>query len=269
MIKIGDFARIAGVSVPALRHYDEEGLLSPGFVHPDSGYRYYRADQLRDVHRILVFKGLGLSLPEVRAMLHGDPDPVEMRRLLGVKREEAEARLAGELAQIRRIEHRISILEKEQTMPQLEVVRKTAPAMTVAAIRLEIPTNDQVGDLLGQAYGRLCESLAADRIAMRGPALGLWHSTPDMLTNETVDAAFEVDAESVSNPEVAVTKIPATDVATVVHIGPFSEFQQCHVALSEWMATNGFHLAGPYREIYHSHGEESATTEVQYPIAPD
>jgi hypothetical protein len=39
MIKIGDFARLSGVSVATLRHYEEEGLLSPCRIHPESGYK--------------------------------------------------------------------------------------------------------------------------------------------------------------------------------------------------------------------------------------
>jgi DNA-binding transcriptional MerR regulator len=46
MIGIGDFARLGRVSVRMLRHYDTIGLLRPEYVDPNSGYRYYRADQL-------------------------------------------------------------------------------------------------------------------------------------------------------------------------------------------------------------------------------
>lgn len=41
-MKIGDFARLAGVIVRALRHYHDERLLSPAEVDPHTGYRSYR-----------------------------------------------------------------------------------------------------------------------------------------------------------------------------------------------------------------------------------
>jgi hypothetical protein len=46
MFSIGEFARLGGVSVRTLRHYDEIGLLRPATVDPDTGYRGYAAGQL-------------------------------------------------------------------------------------------------------------------------------------------------------------------------------------------------------------------------------
>lgn len=46
MFSIGEFARLGGVSVRTLRHYDEIGLLRPATVDQDTGYRGYTADQL-------------------------------------------------------------------------------------------------------------------------------------------------------------------------------------------------------------------------------
>ena len=41
MLRIGDFARLGRVTVKALRHYEEEGLLAPREVDPATGYRRY------------------------------------------------------------------------------------------------------------------------------------------------------------------------------------------------------------------------------------
>ena len=53
MFSIGEFARLGGVSVRTLRHYDEIGLLPPATVDPDTGYRGYSARQLAQLNRIL------------------------------------------------------------------------------------------------------------------------------------------------------------------------------------------------------------------------
>lgn len=265
MIRIGDFARIAGVSIATLRHYDEEGLLAPSFISPESGYRFYEASQLGELNRILVLKDLGFSLPEVRNLMQEPPDVVDMRRLLAIKRAEAESRLETELAQIKRIEHRIVIIEKEPQMPHLEVVKKTVPAMTVAAIHLEIPTNDQVPQILSDAYCCLESSLAAGKVQRRGPSMAIWSSSPADMTDETVDAAIPIEGTPIGEG-VEVRTLPETLVAAVVHTGPFEEFHQCHVVLSDWLGSNGYRLEGAYREIYHVCSEENATTEVQYPI---
>jgi hypothetical protein len=46
LLKIGDFSRIAHVSIKTLRHYAHEGLLEPFWIDRFSGYRYYALEQL-------------------------------------------------------------------------------------------------------------------------------------------------------------------------------------------------------------------------------
>jgi DNA-binding transcriptional MerR regulator len=60
MFSIGEFARLGTVSVRALRHDDEIGLLRPAKVDPETGYRGYSADQLGRLNRIVALKELGL-----------------------------------------------------------------------------------------------------------------------------------------------------------------------------------------------------------------
>ena len=47
LLSIGRFARLSGLTVKALRHYDAEGLLRPAHVDEWTGYRYYTAEQAR------------------------------------------------------------------------------------------------------------------------------------------------------------------------------------------------------------------------------
>ena len=62
MFKIGDFSRLAQVSVRMLRHYDKLGLLEPSYTDRFTGYRYYTIDQLPRLNRIVALNDLGLTL---------------------------------------------------------------------------------------------------------------------------------------------------------------------------------------------------------------
>jgi DNA-binding transcriptional MerR regulator len=75
MLTIGDFARLGGVSVRMLRHYDATGLLEPARVDPASGYRYYAVDQLNRLNRLLALKDLGFTLDRVRTVLDDEVPP--------------------------------------------------------------------------------------------------------------------------------------------------------------------------------------------------
>jgi len=61
MFGIGAFARLAQVSVRTLHYYDEQGLLRPAEIDSRTGYRWYTADQLRRLNRILALRDLQRS----------------------------------------------------------------------------------------------------------------------------------------------------------------------------------------------------------------
>lgn len=65
---VGEVARLSGLSIRALRHYDEIGLLKPLTVG-ENGYRYYGADELLRLQQILFHRELGFPLEEIRRVL--------------------------------------------------------------------------------------------------------------------------------------------------------------------------------------------------------
>jgi DNA-binding transcriptional MerR regulator len=67
--RIQEFAKLAGVTVRALHHYDRLKLLSPAH-RSDRGYRLYCHEDLGRLERVLVLRYLGLSLREIAALLN-------------------------------------------------------------------------------------------------------------------------------------------------------------------------------------------------------
>jgi DNA-binding transcriptional MerR regulator len=81
LMPIGRFARVTGLTVKALRHYDEVGLLRPAAVDPETGYRSYAPDQVRRAEVIRKLRRLELPLDDVFTLLETD-DPALVRRIL-------------------------------------------------------------------------------------------------------------------------------------------------------------------------------------------
>lgn len=267
MIKIGDFARLGRVSTVTLRHYDEMGLLKPAIVDRFTSYRYYSAEQLLQLNRILALRDLGLSLEQIGRVLAGGLSIEQLRGMLMLKRAEVEERLAEEQERLRRIDARLRHIDLEESMPNYEVVLKTAPSMIVASRRVTIPTNDQVPAYLSPAFSE-ASAYANERGAKEvGPCLTIWHTPTNVYTNEVAEAMIPVDRLVSSSERVQVYELPATQVASVVHQGNFDEFTHGHTAALLWIEANGYQVNGPFREIYIKSDPADSTTEIQFPVA--
>src|SRR6185369_7731487 len=269
MIKIGDFARLSQVSVVTLRYYDEMDLLKPVKVDTFTGYRFYSADQLPLLNRILALKDLGFSLEQIKLMLADGLSLEQLRGMLMKQRNEVEKRLSEEQERLIRIEARLRQIKLEDKMPRYDIVIKTVPAMLVAARRVTIPTNDQVPQYLGPAYAEVYNYLRQQGVKDDGQCMALWHSPADVYANEDAEAIVVIDRPLPGTERVKVYELPPTQVAAVVHHGDFEEFTQGHAALLEWIDSNGYQIVGPYREIYIKHEKNNLSdtiTEVQFPV---
>ncbi len=90
MRTVGEVSELAGVTVRALHHYDELGVLSPS-ARSDAGYRLYSHEDLLRLQEILVWRALGFSLAEIKELL--DAPEYERGRALRRQRELVEAEL--------------------------------------------------------------------------------------------------------------------------------------------------------------------------------
>jgi DNA-binding transcriptional MerR regulator len=86
-LRIGEFARLAGVTVKTVRYYANCGLIVPAFIDPSTSYRFYRGDQLHILGRVRRLRRLGLSIAELRTWLASPEGSVQRMNLLqGLKR---------------------------------------------------------------------------------------------------------------------------------------------------------------------------------------
>lgn len=68
LLKIGDFARVAGTNLRTLRYYEELGLLEPA-SRSQGGFRYYRRTQLNRLNMIRDLQSLGLNLDRIGELM--------------------------------------------------------------------------------------------------------------------------------------------------------------------------------------------------------
>jgi len=100
---IGKVAKIMGVSVQTLRYYSNIGLISPTYINPTTGYRYYSVDQLHFIDRIKYLQKFGLNLEEIKEILVNNDIPLLIETL--------DRRKEAFLSEISRIEDIIDSIE--------------------------------------------------------------------------------------------------------------------------------------------------------------
>lgn len=102
--KIGAFAKLCGVSVRTLRHYESLGLLVPAQIDKWTGYRNYHADQLKRMEKIKKLKAAGLSLEEIGVLMKSESQTPDQELL--------KSKISQTESQIKELEERKCRLNK-------------------------------------------------------------------------------------------------------------------------------------------------------------
>ena len=97
---IRDFARLCGVSVRTLHHYDSIGLLKPASVNAQNGYRFYDSESLKRMQEIMFYRELDFPLRDIAEIIaasdHDRQSALQaQRQLLLLKKERIERLIAA------------------------------------------------------------------------------------------------------------------------------------------------------------------------------
>ena len=224
MFSIGRFADTTGLTVKALRHYDEIGLLAPARVDPDSGYRYYDPGQIEDAVTIRRLRALELPLDEIHDLLHADAGTLHDRLVAHGYRVAEEVRdkhsLLIELS---------ALVEGGGEEVAVEVL--DVPELRLAATIRHRPLVDRDGVM--EMHYLVHDWLRKRGISAAGPPIALFR-TGDGNGTHLVEAGFPVGSGVVGDGAVTVNVYAAARAATVMHFGSFDGL---HVTAQRFIST--------------------------------
>jgi DNA-binding transcriptional MerR regulator len=113
---VGELAKLTGITVRTLHHYDQIGLVQPS-DRSDAGYRLYgQADVLR-LQQVLLYRELGLPLDQIAGVLEAGTPP-ERRSALAKHRETLVAKRAHLDAMLAALDTALAIEEGRQMKPE-------------------------------------------------------------------------------------------------------------------------------------------------------
>lgn len=263
MLRIGQFARLARVSVKTLRHYDAFDLLKPASVDTYSGYRYYSPRQLERLHRILDLKSMGLALETVRDILNEALGAAELHETLLARRRELSESIASQREQLADVEARLAALAEGRARARAEVLLRTTKPRRVAFLRSDLSSYEEADALFVDLERRLDPP---DRLGALG---AIWHRCAN---DGAIDCeAFVPVSDSLRLPRgLSAKELPEARMATVLHFGADEEHESTYRAARRWIADRGRKVSGPNHEIYLSRSDndrdDDDITEVQFPL---
>jgi DNA-binding transcriptional MerR regulator/effector-binding domain-containing protein len=279
MFRIGDFSRLARVTIKTLHHYDEAGLLTPAHVDHLTGYRYYAAAQLETLQRILLLKDLGFSLEEIRELLAAGFDSPLVTQRLQTRRAQLRIGIEAEEARLRRLDALCASLAGGSPTSPPAVTLRDLPAVEVHGVRRSVAS-------LGPAVHAMFEAAEAEVARARARADAspflVFHDHEYREENADVEVCIPVKPGSPSH--LRVRTVPGAAAGCVTYQGPYEQTPLLYEAMLRWIARSGFALAGPLREVYHRFGADQSgyrlpehvlaatsseyVTELQAPVAP-
>ena len=271
MFKISEFSKFSRVPVKTLRYYDEIGLFSPAQVDRFTSYRYYSAEQLPRLNRILALKEMGLSLAEIARLLNEQVSLEELRGMFRLKAAEVRQQVDDAQARLALVANRLKQIEQEGKMPEQDVVIKRIEPVYVLYLRQIAPTPNSVGDILGECFG----AMMPQGVMPVAPPMTIFYDEGFVPVNMDIAVAFPVGASVKEEISLvggrALKPLTLPEMATaacIIHHGNYDTLEQSYAALGAWIEGNGYRVAGHPREVYLTAPEEGKLpiTEIQFPV---
>ena len=264
-LAIGDFARATHVTVKALRHYHEIGLLPPVAIDPESGYRYYAADQISRAQFIRRLRELDMPLSEIQAALDAPTAAGRDRTISDHLR-----RMEQELERTREVVSSLHDLLQAPHAP-VAITWQAMPAVRAVAICATVE-RAAIQPWCERHFTRLFTGLNDAGIPPSGPSGALFAG--DFFTRGAGPVTAFVPVETDTSPPAGteIIELPSAQLAVAVHEGPYDRLDQTYGALADVVAESGLGLDAPIRERYlvsvpDTDDPMNYRTEVCWPVA--
>ena len=262
LYKIGMFAAMNHVTVKTLRFYEEQGLLLPALIHPETGYRYYTLSQMAVLHQITALKQAGFTLEEIARINSGADEEAVLLK----KKSELLAKIAELTRQIAVVDGYLSGKKRELSAP---VLIKTIPETTVACMRVRLDSYDCLFDRMPE-MGALMER--ADCTCALPEYCFTNYLEPGYKEGDILVEICESVTEAKKEVEALRFKtFPRIQAACIFHRGSYRTFPESYERVLRYVEENGYEIAGEIRESYidgvwNQEEENRWLSEIQVPV---
>lgn len=268
LFSIGEFSQITGLSVKALRFYDENGVLLPASVDSATGYRYYDSTSVERARIVSRLRELQFPLDEIKRLLAECGDDAQLvshfqRRLRAIQeRLRADRATAKALASAIRDEAEAAAMAQDG---RFLVQEKTLPPVLVAGIRMT-GRYEECGKGFKTLAGKVGRYIA-------GKPMCLFYDGDFRDDDANFEPCFPLRRETPSGEGITVLTLPETRCLTLIHQGPYRQLGRTYKTMLAELHQRGLSPALPSRESYlkgpgviFKGNPKNYLTEIQIPI---
>jgi len=262
MIKIGDFSKLAHITIKALRFYEKEGILLPAYIDQLTGYRFYETSQLTDAARIKAYRQLDLTINEIKAILSGKDQQIILNEKAKV--------LIDEKNHIDSLLSAIHLILEDKEM-KYHVVKKVIPKTLVYYAETVL---DKYQDMMEwiPSIGAECMKLNPDLKCQEPPYEFCEYPDGEFKEKDIQIRHNEaVVCKGIENDIIKFREIPETTVLSIFHKGPYETIGEAYSYLMNYAEQNGYKVNGLTRECYidgiwNKEDSKDWLTEIQLPV---
>lgn len=267
LFSIGDVAKLFHLSVSSLRHYEEVGLLTPEYIDPDSGYRYYGARQFEVLNSIRYLRVLDMPLSEIADFLSNREiermeDKLQSQKKTVIEKQEELKRIE------RKIDNRLQMIEdaKNSVFDIVKLDVKRACRMVWVGDSLKIH-----GFLDMEEPIRKLENHQAEAVVFLGKVgVGISEENLQNRRFNSYDGIFLILDEE-DHFEGTITEFPETLCVSIRFHGSHAEAAEQYCKLMDYIKEHKMEINGFSREVTMidyglTNDTEKFVTEISIPV---
>jgi DNA-binding transcriptional MerR regulator/DNA gyrase inhibitor GyrI len=245
MYSIGQFSKVTGITVKALRFYHDEGVLIPSYVDPDSGYRYYSAHDAEKARIVARLRELEFSISEIRDMLVQYEDEGDLLEYLERHRHEFQERIRryrDVVSQLNQMIAREAEARRVMQTATFQVEEKQLEAMLVGGVRMQ----GRYGDC-GKGFAQIGRSLGR---YICGKPFNLYYDCEYRPDDADLEACMPVRRPKAEVPGISVRELAGGRCVSLVHKGPYDQLGRSYARVLDYIREKGYEALLPSREVY-------------------
>lgn len=240
--QIGQFSKITNITIKALHHYHEYGILVPARIEQFSGYRYYHEGQLEKARIIQELKKLDFSLKDIKEILENcteDKDIIENISEQCIK-------ISNKIVKLKEIHNNLELILLQQEGEKMsatdnQIIIKNLPDIIIAALRFK-GKYEEVGKSFSELF-KYCGRYSA------GKPFSMYYDQEYKEDNAELEVCLPVKKE-LELEAINCRFLKGGQALTIIHQGPYPTIGHSYKILIDYINKGNLAIQYPTREVY-------------------